>query len=257
MLAGLGFSPFHAAAICLLANTAPVAFGSIAIPIVTLAGITGLPLHALERGCRTHLRSGLADRSGLPGSGDGRLGRAGARVSRGAAVRRHLRGLAVHHLQLRRAAAYRPDRIALPRSACWWCCSCFGSRRTADKYELSAAAKAAETSEHSIGQVFLAWSPYLLLVICVLLWGWPPMMKPLNSVSIPIHWPGLHNLIARIPPVTAKVSPYASDFQPELAVGLGNVLHDRLHPVVLRAARAAASGAEDLLRAPCGSSPSR
>src|SRR5690242_6010761 len=34
MLAGLGFSPFYAAGICLLANTAPVAFGSIGIPIV-------------------------------------------------------------------------------------------------------------------------------------------------------------------------------------------------------------------------------
>ena len=34
MLTGLGFSPFYAAAICLLANTAPVAFGSIGIPII-------------------------------------------------------------------------------------------------------------------------------------------------------------------------------------------------------------------------------
>ena len=43
MLTGLGFSPFYAAGICLLANTAPVAFGSIGIPVVTLAGVTGLP----------------------------------------------------------------------------------------------------------------------------------------------------------------------------------------------------------------------
>ena len=43
MLTGLGFSPFYAAGICLLANTAPVAFGSIGIPVVTLAAITGLP----------------------------------------------------------------------------------------------------------------------------------------------------------------------------------------------------------------------
>src|SRR6185312_7269819 len=40
MLAGLGFSPFYAAGICLLANTAPVAFGSIGIPVVTLANVT-------------------------------------------------------------------------------------------------------------------------------------------------------------------------------------------------------------------------
>jgi L-lactate permease len=48
MLTGLGFSAFSASAICLLANTAPVAFGSIGIPVVTLAGTTGLPLDKLS-----------------------------------------------------------------------------------------------------------------------------------------------------------------------------------------------------------------
>src|SRR6188508_1754536 len=48
MLAGLGFNPFYAAGICLLANTAPVAFGSIGIPVVTLANVTGLPLLPLS-----------------------------------------------------------------------------------------------------------------------------------------------------------------------------------------------------------------
>jgi lactate permease len=43
MLIGLGFKPMQAAAVALVANTAPVAFGAIAIPIVTLAEITGLP----------------------------------------------------------------------------------------------------------------------------------------------------------------------------------------------------------------------
>src|SRR6266508_1620028 len=48
MLAGLGFNPFFAAGICLLANTAPVAFGSIGIPVTTLANVTGLPVLALS-----------------------------------------------------------------------------------------------------------------------------------------------------------------------------------------------------------------
>ena len=48
MLTGLGFSPFFAAGICLLANTAPVAFGSIGIPVVTLAGTTGIDEHLLS-----------------------------------------------------------------------------------------------------------------------------------------------------------------------------------------------------------------
>ena len=48
MLAGLGFDPFFAAGICLLANTAPVAFGSIGIPVTTLANVTGLPVLAVS-----------------------------------------------------------------------------------------------------------------------------------------------------------------------------------------------------------------
>jgi L-lactate permease len=48
MLVGLGFSPFYASALCLVANTAPVAFGSIGIPVITLAGITGLPVDQLS-----------------------------------------------------------------------------------------------------------------------------------------------------------------------------------------------------------------
>jgi lactate permease len=48
MLVGLGFSPVRAAAVALVADTAPVAFGAIAIPITTLAQVTGLPVHHLS-----------------------------------------------------------------------------------------------------------------------------------------------------------------------------------------------------------------
>ena len=43
MLVAVGFKPMKAAAVALVANTAPVAFGAIAIPIVTLAGLTDIP----------------------------------------------------------------------------------------------------------------------------------------------------------------------------------------------------------------------
>src|SRR3954465_12976718 len=43
MLVAFGFKPMKAAAVALVANTAPVAFGALAIPIVTLSGLTGLP----------------------------------------------------------------------------------------------------------------------------------------------------------------------------------------------------------------------
>ena len=43
MLLAVGFKPIQAASVALVANTAPVAFGAIATPIITLAEITGLP----------------------------------------------------------------------------------------------------------------------------------------------------------------------------------------------------------------------
>ncbi|MGL5207245.1 MAG: L-lactate permease, partial [Acidaminococcaceae bacterium] len=42
MLVGLGFSPLYAAGLCLIANTAPVAFGGIGIPIIVAGQVTGL-----------------------------------------------------------------------------------------------------------------------------------------------------------------------------------------------------------------------
>ena len=47
MLIALGFSPMKAATVALVANTAPVAFGAIAVPITTLAKVTGLPVDIL------------------------------------------------------------------------------------------------------------------------------------------------------------------------------------------------------------------
>jgi lactate permease len=47
MLIALGFKPLKAATVALVANTAPVAFGAIAVPITTLAGVTSLPVDDL------------------------------------------------------------------------------------------------------------------------------------------------------------------------------------------------------------------
>ena len=63
MLAGLGFNPFYAAGICLLANTAPVAFGSIGIPVTTLAAVTGLPVLPLSGMVGTAVRDDLRSSS--------------------------------------------------------------------------------------------------------------------------------------------------------------------------------------------------
>lgn len=56
LLVGLGFNPLYAAGICLIANTAPVAFGAIGIPITAVEGPTGIPAMEISqmvgRSCR-------------------------------------------------------------------------------------------------------------------------------------------------------------------------------------------------------------
>lgn len=49
MLVGLGFNPLYAAGLCLIANTAPVAFGGIGIPIITAGAVSGIDAMAVSQ----------------------------------------------------------------------------------------------------------------------------------------------------------------------------------------------------------------
>jgi lactate permease len=80
---------------------------------------------------------------------------------------------------------------------------------------------------HTPGEIFLAWSPYLLLVVFVLFFGHPtikammdrwtnslmPSFLPIDPKTLNgIRVPGLHNLITRVPPVTSTPTPYGAVF---------------------------------------------
>jgi len=208
MLAGLGFSPFYAAAICLLANTAPVAFGSIAIPVVTLAGITGLPLDRLgaEVG-RICAPVSLIVPAYLM------LVMGGWKALRGVLPAAIVCGVSFGGMQFLISNFVGPQLTDLAASLTAICALVllFLVWKPKDSPVPQPALKSGVVS-HSAGRILLAWSPYLLLVACVLLWGYKPMQGLLNTVTQPIAWPGLHNQIARMPPVTAHVSPYAAVF---------------------------------------------
>ncbi len=74
-LVGLGFRPFQAALLCLIANTAPVAWGAIGTPILTLAEVTGLDVEALSATSGRILPPLVADHPVLAGPDDGLLAR--------------------------------------------------------------------------------------------------------------------------------------------------------------------------------------
>jgi len=229
MLAGLGFNPFYAAGICLLANTAPVAFGSIGIPVTTLANVTQLPVGALSA----------------------MVGRLCAMIS----------VIIPGYLIVVMAGSKRALEVLPAIVACGL--SFAGTQFYVSNYvgpELTDIASSLvcivvmiavlklwkpknimrlegdqpvslEMSRHSAGQIFMAWVPYLLLVAFVLMWGDADIKPKINHFAdqfLPGSWPmvpetgrlanrlmvpGLHNAITQIPPVVAKPSPYGALYE--------------------------------------------
>jgi lactate permease len=197
MLAGLGFEPFYAAAICLLANTAPVAFGSIAIPIVTLAGTTGLPLDRLSAGVgRICAPVSLFVPAYLIAV---MSGRAGLRTAWKPAA---LCGAAFAGTQFAVSNFIGPQLTDILSS--------MAAMAALLIFVRSGPRPVSNGPRHPGKEVAMAWVPYILLVIFVLLWGLDPVKSQVNSFNKLINWPGLHNLIQRMPPVVAKPSPYAA-----------------------------------------------
>jgi L-lactate transport len=203
MLTGLGFPPFQAAAICLIANTAPVAFGAIGIPLVTLAGVTNLPLAALS-----------AD-----------VGRICAPLS-----------VFIPSYLMLVMGGWAALSAAFPAALVCGICfavtqflvSSFVGPYLTDILASMAAilgllvllrfwrppGRPAETAPPAVigSGVLRAWTPYLLLVVFVLLWGITPIKAILDKATLILPWPGLDGAIRRLPPVVASPSPYAAKY---------------------------------------------
>ena len=242
MLVGLGFTPFRAAAICLLANTAPVAFGSIGIPLVTLAGITGMPLGKLSAAVAlistpTTLIlpvylivavGGFASLSGIvaPAVLAGVIFAVvqlfiatyfGPQLTDILAALASIAALIVY-LHLRRprhgenhgesASDEGPGAVFVR----------MGARREINSVSRSQK----ETIPHyRVGQVLHAWVPYALLVVCVLLWGWQPVQTLLNRFTLHLQWPFLHDAVRRMPPIASAPTPYHALFNFNLLSAAG------------------------------------
>jgi lactate permease len=208
MLTGLGFSPFYASAICLLANTAPVAFGSIGTPILTLQAITSLPLDRLSAGVgRICAPVSLI----VPGYLIAVMG--GWKALRGILPAAAVCGIAFAGTQFFVSNFIGPQLTDILASLAAIGCLIvlFKVWQPKDAYDLGGHAAAhVAPPRHSGRELLKAWSPYALLVIFVLFWGQKPVQAFLTSTSLVFPWPGLHNLIERIPPAVAKAGPYGA-----------------------------------------------
>ena len=193
MLTGLGFTPFNAAAICLLANTAPVAFGSIAIPITTLAVTTGLPVDRLSAGVgRICAPISLFVPAYLVAVMSGWKGLASVWPAAAAC------GIAFAGTQFFVSNFIGPQLTDILSSM-----AAMGALLVVIRAEGHRPPQ-----KHAGREIALAWAPYMLLVVFVLLWGYPPFQAKLAAYSIPINWPTLHNTILRVAPAVSQPSPY-------------------------------------------------
>ncbi len=233
MLAGLGFNPFYAAGICLLANTAPVAFGSIGTPVITLANVTGLPALALSSmiGRLCAMLSVI-----IPGYlMVVMVGRYKAMQVLPAII---ACGLSFAGMQFYVSNNLGPELTDIMSSL-----TCIGVMTLVLKFwkpkEIvrleGDKPVTADSHKRSAGQVFMAWLPYMLLVVAVLTVGQPGIKAKINTwtdgflpdsvraepVTHPtaaarlnrIAVPRLHNLITQVPPVVPKKTPYAALFE--------------------------------------------
>ena len=207
LLSAVGLPPFQAAALCLVANTAPVAFGALATPVVTLAGVTGLPLSALSAtiGRLCPLIALLIPMYLL-------VLLAGWRRALEAwptAVLCAISFAITQFLVSNYIGPYLTDIIsamsagaALLAVARLW--------RPATPFRLSPAAAApvslgASRADTSAGR---AWTPYLILVLLVLVWGSPWAVPYLDAATLRFSVPFLHNAVERVPPVVRSAGAY-------------------------------------------------
>jgi L-lactate transport len=224
MLVGLGFSAFNASAACLLANTAPVAFGSIGIPLLTLALITGLPVNSLGIATAAiclpiailipvYIMLAMGGRRAISGIWTPMLvcgvvfGGAQFLVAKylGPQLADILAALTtiaalIVVIRLRK----KPVQLDLA----------FATRSLdgAALHSTPSVAGHALQFDPTTPQVLRAWSPYGVLVLCVLLWGWKPLQTSLNIPTISFPWPWLHDTVLRMPPIVGKPSPYHAIF---------------------------------------------
>jgi lactate permease len=91
-----------------------------------------------------------------------------------------------------------------------------------DRFVLAGEHQATVTlKSHGFSRTLLAWSPYLFLVVFVLIWGYPDTKALLAETTIRIPWPGLHNEIQRIAPAVATPAPYAAVYNFEWLAAAG------------------------------------
>jgi lactate permease len=214
MLIGLGFKPLPAAGLCLIGNTAPVAFGALGTPLIALARVTGLPLDAL---------SAMVGRQ-LPFFSfvipfwmmwamvgyEGMLGVWPACLVAGVsfAIPQYLVSNFIGPTLVDVVSGVTSIAATALLLRVWQPKTVWRFAHDAEGSEAHSAAGAGRVRD-----VLSAWLPWLLLTVFVFVWGLQPTKLALDKIHVAkFTIPYLDKAVLRAPPVVAKPTAEAAVF---------------------------------------------
>src|SRR4051794_31168541 len=215
MLVAVGFKPMKAASVALVANTAPVAFGAIAIPIVTLAGLTDLPKEDLGAmvGRQTPFLAlivplilvGMVDgmrgvRAVWPAAIVGGLAFAIGQFTCSNYVSVELTDIVASLLSVAAMVAFlrvwQPGTPLVAERASRGGPMIAGAA-TADAAHEAAIRRRGGRGPDSRGDIVGAYAPYLIIIVVFGLAQWGPIKDFIAKGTAEFDWPGLNILNAK------------------------------------------------------------
>ncbi|MBD9633632.1 lactate permease LctP family transporter [Pseudomonas sp. PDM19] len=250
LLVGLGFNPLYAAGLCLIANTAPVAFGALGIPIIVAGQVTGID--AFKIGAMTGRQLPFLSilvpfwlvfmMDGLKGVKETWPA---ALVAGGSfAITQYFTSNFIGP-ELPDITSALVSLISLTLFLKVW--------QPASEREVVATAggaavmggngpRSAEPTPYSFGEILKAWSPFLVLTVLVTIWT----LKPFKALFAPggalynlvfnFAIPHLDQLVVKTAPIVANPTPIAAVFKldPVSATGTAIFLSAVISMFVLR-----------------------
>jgi L-lactate permease len=221
LLVGLGFKPLYAAGLCLIVNTAPVAFGAMGIPIIVAGQVTGLDSFQVGQMVGRQLPfMTMIVLFWIMAIMDGWRG---VKETWPAVLVAGGSFAIAQYLSSNFIGPELPDIISSLASLV--CLTLFLRRwqpKRIFRFNDVGASMTDQTlarGNYTLRQVVRAWSPFLFLTATVTLWSIPPFKAlfsaggPLAGWVASISVPWLDNLVARMPPVVSESTPYAAIFK--------------------------------------------
>jgi lactate permease len=195
MLVGMGFNPLYAAGICLIANTAPVAFGSVGVPITIASQVSGIPEMGISQMVgRTLPIIAIFIPFYL--------------VTLMAGFKRSFEVLPamlvsgfvfaiVQWVVANYLGPMLPSLLAgLASIVCLMVLLRFWKPKAIWRFSDEPPVSTEVQLKYTPGQIVRAWSPFLIMTVLIVLWGLQPVKTVLNSIGqIKFFIPGLQGAI--------------------------------------------------------------